>query len=158
MEHLEKIPRQSFQRHQNLPILQNMIRDTIACFRMLEMEGIAPKEYIEYVRQLGEMLDIDDEVERRKLQQKLKLQLKLSPKELEDYVAMQQELAHAYSSYRDLLKTRGMNTWYGIVLDTLQLAEQHPYLIQLSMEEFSHVLVDDMHTMTPAMVKVSETL
>ncbi|KAH9123503.1 hypothetical protein AeMF1_005516 [Aphanomyces euteiches] len=135
--HIDSIPWRSLQKgYKSSRMLQNSMRDLLQLFQHLEMQGISPEAYAEYVAQLKHDTT------------------SMSAEVFADFVDNHMELSTAYKAYRELLLSQHVNTWHGSILDALDLLERHPFYLHSAMQAFDSVLVDDFHDLTPAMIKV----
>ncbi|KAF0695582.1 Aste57867_13622 [Aphanomyces stellatus] len=116
--------------------LRTAIRDLLHLFQHLESQGISHRAFALYVREL-----CDDETA-------------MTADAFADFVAKQTELSGAYSAYRELLHTHDVNTWHGTMLDAHVLLQDNPFYLHTVANMHDIVLVDDLHAMTPAMLKI----
>ncbi|OQR98308.1 hypothetical protein ACHHYP_08761 [Achlya hypogyna] len=135
LDHLEQIPRRSFRSHKSAPMLRNAVADTFRCFEALERHGVSPETYAEHLRTAT-------------------APSKRSLAAVADYEAAQIDLCNAYAAYRDVLHAAHTNTRDGVVLDALQLADAHPFLLHASLDHIQRFVVDDLDQMTPAALQL----
>ncbi|RHZ21974.1 hypothetical protein DYB37_000569 [Aphanomyces astaci] len=139
MQHLDAIPYSPLRStYKSPPMLHGAIKDLLTFFRHLERHGISPQEYSYFVRGLDPSA------------------YTMSPDVFADFAAKQTDLSASYESYRALLLQHNVNTWHGTILDTLGHVTEHPFYLHAAATSFDRVLVDDLHAMTPAMIKVRE--
>ncbi|RHY00057.1 hypothetical protein DYB36_010921 [Aphanomyces astaci] len=139
MQHLDAIPYPPLRStYKSPPMLHGAIKDLLTFFRHLERHGISPQEYSYFVRGLDPSA------------------YTMSPDVFADFAAKQTDLSASYESYRALLVQHNVNTWHGSILDTLGHVAEHPFYLHAAATSFDRVLVDDLHAMTPAMIKVRE--
>ncbi|RHY89515.1 hypothetical protein DYB26_014603, partial [Aphanomyces astaci] len=136
MQHLDAIPYPPLRStYKSPPMLHGAIKDLLTFFRHLERHGISPQEYSYFVRGLDPSA------------------YTMSPDVFADFAAKQTDLSASYESYRALLVQHNVNTWHGSILDTLGHVTEHPFYLHAAATSFDRVLVDDLHAMTPAMIK-----
>ncbi|ETV88186.1 hypothetical protein H257_01499 [Aphanomyces astaci] len=137
MQHLDAIPYPPLRStYKSPPMLHGAIKDLLTFFRHLERHGISPQEYSYFVRGLDPNA------------------YTMSPDVFADFAAKQTDLSASYESYRALLLQHNVNTWHGSILDTLGHVAEHLFYLHAAATSFDRVLVDDLHAMTPAMIKV----
>jgi superfamily I DNA/RNA helicase len=126
MHHVQRIPLTRFKAGFSSSLRQKKaIFDLMALFRQLEIQGIQPEQYEQYL-----------------------------VSSQEEIVAELKELPETYRMYRELLEANQVTSWHGIVLDTLSLMQSDPYFTQNLLEGYTDVVVDELQVMTPAMIKV----
>ncbi|DBA01916.1 TPA: hypothetical protein N0F65_005105 [Lagenidium giganteum] len=139
MHHVHELPLQRF--HQSFTTtlgVKKTLHDLIRFFRVLETEGITPAMYDSYTQNLSS--ETDDRTS-----------------------FAQQELAQVYQVYRTLLDKHGITSWHGAILDLLghvqpvtltsdAMASSH--VREALLHGFSDLIIDDLHAMTPAMIKL----
>uniref|UniRef100_K3X309 PD-(D/E)XK endonuclease-like domain-containing protein n=1 Tax=Globisporangium ultimum (strain ATCC 200006 / CBS 805.95 / DAOM BR144) TaxID=431595 RepID=K3X309_GLOUD len=129
--HLDEMPLDLLQRSMTSPLTaRKAVLDLLQLFQLLESEGISPSAYS------SNAANTED------------------PKQI--------ELARAYETYRELLAKHRITSWDGLVLDTLELtganAQRHTEFADAVLRGYTDIVVDDLHAMTPAMVKLIGSL
>ncbi|KAF1319904.1 hypothetical protein FI667_g12790, partial [Globisporangium splendens] len=129
--HLNEMPLDLLQRGMTSPLTtRKAVMDLLQLFQLLESEGISPSAYS------SNAANTED------------------PKQI--------ELAQAYEMYRQLLAKHRVTSWDGLVLDTLELTganvQSHTEFTDAVLRGYTDIVVDDLHAMTPAMVKLIGSL
>lgn len=109
--------------------LKRQVHDTVSFFQMLESAGIFPEEYVNYAV---------------KSCQKTEQQHHL-------------EHAEGYKIYRQILESKNLTSWSGIVLDALGVLRSWKD-VGFSLSEYSDIIIDEMEEMNPASIKVIAAL
>lgn len=129
MHHLHEMPLERFQRSMTSTLTtRKAVMDLLQLFQLLESEGVSPSAYI------SNAMSAED------------------PKQI--------ELAQAYGTYRQLLTKHRVTSWDGMVLDALEHTSTnatHSHsdeFMDAVLHGYTDVVVDDLHAMTPAMVKL----
>ncbi|RHY28205.1 hypothetical protein DYB32_006147 [Aphanomyces invadans] len=140
-QHIDSIPHSSLRSSYKSPImLQRAVKDLMRLFEHLESHGISPDEYASFVAALSPE------------------GYKMSLAVFTDFSAKQTDLSTAYEAYRSLLAQHNVTTWHGTVLDTLVHVQNHPFFLHAAVSSFDRILVDDLQTLTPAMLKLTANL
>lgn len=137
MHHLKEMPLERFQRAMTSPLMtRKAVMDLLQLFQLLESEGISPAAYTSNASSTED------------------------PEQI--------ELALAYELYRKLLEEHRVTSWDGMVLDALELSAVSADIQSSStrwseftdamLRGFTDVVVDDLQSMSPAMVKLVANL
>lgn len=102
------------------------LRAILTLFSRAKDEDITPQEYLAYVEQLQKQVnaDSDDEV-------------------LAANFALQDELAHVYAKYQQLLLKQGFVDFGDLITLALRLLRDHPAILLRYQRQFRYILVDE---------------